>query len=104
VVGAAAGLYTSCVKWLHERAASILGSHVVQDVRPPQVEGVNQPILQIAPNINHNHLNSLCGDSALRFVDAKENALAFRRRLRREVCGRATRRCDTQSEVFAARL
>lgn len=45
---AAPGLYTSCVKWLHERGASILGSDVVQDVRPSQIEGVNQPIHQIA--------------------------------------------------------
>jgi kynurenine formamidase len=45
---AAPGLYTSCVKWLHERGAAILGSDVVQDVRPSQIEGVNQPIHQIA--------------------------------------------------------
>ena len=42
------GLYASCVKWLHERGASILGSDVVQDVRPSRVEGVNQPIHQMA--------------------------------------------------------
>lgn len=44
------GLYASCVKWLRERGASILGSDVVQDVRPSRVEGVNQPIHQIALN------------------------------------------------------
>jgi kynurenine formamidase len=42
------GLYASCVKWLRERGASILGSDVVQDVRPSRVEGVNQPIHQMA--------------------------------------------------------
>ena len=42
------GLYASCVKWLRERGASILGSDVVQDVRPSRIEGVNQPVHQIA--------------------------------------------------------
>ncbi|MGO9969839.1 MAG: cyclase family protein [Bryobacteraceae bacterium] len=42
------GLYASCVKWLRERGAAILGSDVVQDVRPSRVEGVNQPIHQMA--------------------------------------------------------
>ena len=45
---AAPGLYASCVKWLRERGASILGSDVVQDVRPSRIEGVNQPIHQMA--------------------------------------------------------
>jgi kynurenine formamidase len=42
------GLYASCVKWLRERGVSILGSDVVQDVRPSRVEGVNQPVHQMA--------------------------------------------------------
>jgi kynurenine formamidase len=42
------GLYASCVKWLRERGVAILGSDVVQDVRPSRVEGVNQPIHQMA--------------------------------------------------------
>ncbi len=42
------GLYASCVKWLRERGASMLGSDVVQDVRPSRIEGVNQPIHQMA--------------------------------------------------------
>ena len=42
------GLYASCARWLRERGASILGSDVVQDVRPSRVEGVNQPIHQMA--------------------------------------------------------
>jgi kynurenine formamidase len=41
------GLYASCTKWMRERGVSILGSDVVQDVRPSRVEGVNQPIHQI---------------------------------------------------------
>jgi kynurenine formamidase len=42
------GLYASCARWLRERGAAILGSDVVQDVRPSQVVGVNQPIHQMA--------------------------------------------------------
>jgi kynurenine formamidase len=45
---AAPGLYASCAKWLRERGAAILGSDVVQDVRPSQIEGVNQPVHQLA--------------------------------------------------------
>jgi kynurenine formamidase len=44
----APGLYASCVKWMRERGVSILGSDVVQDVRPSRVEGVNQPIHELA--------------------------------------------------------
>jgi kynurenine formamidase len=47
---AAPGLYASCVKWLRERGAAVLGSDVVQDVRPSRIEGVNQPIHQMALN------------------------------------------------------
>ena len=41
------GLYASVTKWMRERGVAILGSDVVQDVRPSRVEGVNQPIHQI---------------------------------------------------------
>jgi len=41
------GLYASCLKWLRERGAALLGSDVVQDVRPSQIAGVNQPIHQV---------------------------------------------------------
>lgn len=41
------GLYASCAKWLRERNIALLGSDVVQDVRPSRVEGVNQPIHQL---------------------------------------------------------
>jgi len=44
---AAPGLYASCGKWLKERDIALLGSDVVQDVRPSRVEGVNQPIHQM---------------------------------------------------------
>jgi kynurenine formamidase len=44
----APGLYASCVKWMRERGIAILGSDVVQDVRPSRVEGVNQPIHELA--------------------------------------------------------
>jgi kynurenine formamidase len=43
----APGLYASCAKWLKERDVALLGSDVVQDVRPSRVEGVNQPIHQM---------------------------------------------------------
>jgi kynurenine formamidase len=42
------GLYASCLKWMQKRGVAILGSDVVQDVRPSLVEGVNQPIHQVA--------------------------------------------------------
>jgi kynurenine formamidase len=41
------GLYASCAKWLKERDVALLGSDVVQDVRPSRVEGVNQPLHQM---------------------------------------------------------
>jgi kynurenine formamidase len=44
----APGLYASCAKWMRERGVAILGSDVVQDVRPSRVEGVNQPIHELA--------------------------------------------------------
>jgi kynurenine formamidase len=43
----APGFYASCAKWLKERNIALLGSDVVQDVRPSRVEGVNQPIHQL---------------------------------------------------------
>jgi len=41
------GLYASCAKWLKQRDIAMLGSDVVQDVRPSRVEGLNQPIHQV---------------------------------------------------------
>ncbi len=43
----APGLYASAGRWLKDRDIALLGSDVVQDVRPSRVEGVNQPIHQI---------------------------------------------------------
>jgi kynurenine formamidase len=66
------GLYASCTKWLRERGVSILGSDVVQDVRPSRVEGVNQPIHQIGlmamgmPLIDNADLEALAEAAAQR--------------------------------------
>jgi kynurenine formamidase len=43
----APGMYASCAKWLKERGCAVLGSDVVQDVRPSRIEGVNQPMHQV---------------------------------------------------------
>jgi kynurenine formamidase len=43
-----AGLHASCAKWLHDRGVAILGSDDAQDVSPSLVEGVRQPIHQLA--------------------------------------------------------
>lgn len=43
----APGFYASCAKWLKERNIALLGSDVVQDVRPSRVQGVNQPMHQL---------------------------------------------------------
>jgi len=66
------GLYASCVKWLKERGVAILGSDVVQDVRPSRVDGVNQPIHQMAlmslgmPLIDNADLEALAEAAAQR--------------------------------------
>ena len=44
----APGLYASAGRWLKDRDIALLGSDVVQDVRPSRVEGVNQPIHQLS--------------------------------------------------------
>jgi kynurenine formamidase len=43
----APGLYASAGRWLKDRDIALLGSDVVQDVRPSRIEGVNQPIHQM---------------------------------------------------------
>jgi kynurenine formamidase len=43
----APGLYATAGRWLKDRDIALLGSDVVQDVRPSRVEGVNQPIHQL---------------------------------------------------------
>src|SRR5271157_2193376 len=66
------GLYASCTKWLRERGVAILGSDVVQDVRPSRVDGVNQPVHQIGlmamgmPLIDNADLEALAEAAAQR--------------------------------------
>lgn len=43
-----AGLYASCARWLHDRDVAIIGSDAASDVMPSGVEGVLQPIHQLA--------------------------------------------------------
>jgi kynurenine formamidase len=43
-----AGLYASCLPWLHERGVAALGCDGVSDVVPSQVEGVPMPIHTVA--------------------------------------------------------
>ena len=43
-----AGLDASCLAWLHERQAALLGSDGVSDVMPSRVEGVAMPIHTVA--------------------------------------------------------
>lgn len=39
-----AGLHATSVRWLHQRDIAVLGGDASQDVRPSQVEGVEQPV------------------------------------------------------------
>ena len=68
------GLYVSTVKWMRERGVAMLGSDVVQDVRPSRVEGVNQPIHQIGLNSLGMPLIDNCD------LDAVSEACAQRKR------------------------
>ena len=43
-----AGLYASCLPWLHQRGVAALGCDGVSDVIPSQVEGVGMPIHTVA--------------------------------------------------------
>ena len=43
-----AGLYASCLPWLHERGVAALGCDGVSDVIPSQVDGVEMPIHTVA--------------------------------------------------------
>lgn len=43
-----AGLHASCARWLKDRDAAILGSDAASDVSPSLVDGVGQPIHQLA--------------------------------------------------------
>jgi len=66
------GLYASTLKWMRERGVAILGSDVVQDVRPSRIENVNQPIHQLGlqamgmPLIDNADLDALAEAAAQR--------------------------------------
>jgi kynurenine formamidase len=42
-----AGLYASCVRWLHARDVAIVGSDAAADVMPSRIKGVAQPVHQL---------------------------------------------------------
>jgi kynurenine formamidase len=48
VASRAAGLHAACAKWLRERDVALLGSDAASDVAPSGVDGVAQPIHQLA--------------------------------------------------------
>jgi kynurenine formamidase len=74
---AAPGLYASCAKWMKERGVAILGSDVVQDVRPSRVEGVNQPIHQMALMALGTPLIDNCDLEAVAEAAAQRRRYAF---------------------------
>jgi len=73
----APGLYASCLKWMKERGVALLGSDVVQDVRPSGVEGVNQPIHQVALRSMGTPLIDNCELEALAQAAAQRHRWAF---------------------------
>ena len=72
-----AGLHVSCMPWLKQRDAAVLGSDACLDVLPSQVEGVIQPVHQLlliavgTPIFDNFDLEAL-GDAA-----AKKNRWTF---------------------------
>lgn len=73
----APGLYASCAKWMRERGVAILGSDVVQDVRPSRVEGVNQPIHLLALRTMGTPLIDNCDLEALGQAAAQRKRWTF---------------------------
>jgi kynurenine formamidase len=73
----APGLYASCLKWMRERGVALLGSDVVQDVRPSGVEGVNQPIHQLGLRSMGTPLIDNCELEALAQASAQRHRWAF---------------------------
>jgi kynurenine formamidase len=73
----APGLYASCVKWMRERGVAILGSDAVQDVRPSRVEGVNQPIHELALRALGTPLIDNCDLEALGETAAQKRRWSF---------------------------
>jgi kynurenine formamidase len=62
---------------MRERGVAILGSDVVQDVRPSRVEGVNQPIHQMALMALGTPLIDNCDLEALAEAAAQRRRWAF---------------------------
>jgi kynurenine formamidase len=73
----APGLYASCVKWMRQRGVAILGSDAVQDVRPSRVEGVNQPIHELALRALGTPLIDNCDLEALSETAAQKRRWSF---------------------------
>jgi kynurenine formamidase len=73
----APGLYASCVKWMRERGVAILGSDAVQDVRPSRVEGVNQPVHELALRALGTPLIDNCDLEALGETAAQKRRWSF---------------------------
>ena len=48
VAAKSAGLHASCARWLRQRDVAMIGSDAASDVMPSGVEGVTQPIHQLA--------------------------------------------------------
>jgi kynurenine formamidase len=71
------GFYASCAKFFHERGIAILGSDVVQDVRPSRVTGVNQPLHQILLVSTGTPLIDNCDLEALSAAAAQRNRYEF---------------------------
>ena len=72
-----AGLHASCAKWLHDRGVAILGSDDAQDVSPSLVEGVRQPIHQLALVAMGIHLIDYCDLEELGKEAAKRKRWEF---------------------------
>jgi kynurenine formamidase len=72
-----AGLHASCAKWLHDRGVAILGSDDAQDVSPSLVEGVRQPIHQLALVAMGIHLIDNCDLEELGKEAAKRKRWEF---------------------------
>jgi kynurenine formamidase len=69
-----AGLYASCVKWLHERDVAILGSDAASDAMPSRIADVHQPIHQLVLIALGTPIFDNCD------LEALSNAAAKRRR------------------------
>jgi kynurenine formamidase len=71
------GLYASCIKWMRERGVAVLGGDVDQDVMPSRVEGVSQPMHQMALNTLGTPLLDNCDLEALSEAAAQRRRWTF---------------------------